>query len=746
MKETTSTTTDIDSLAAAIIQLEIQNITLLKSNGNIEIKSLEERLQKLQEENKKLVHISSTSSGNVLDFSDGNVSTTTTTTAFFPIPTELDKDKPTTVDNSIKKGDSKSFNLLAPEKVKRNRSEDIAKSARRLKKLVAEMQQNIQPLAPSAKFDEIHINEYQYFLNPQSIRSVGGDGSRTKRIMTVGSTDTTELSSVPLEAENLEISGDTTDLTQLPPVVVLEGRVSESDYKDTGRSEASFSGHFDSMDINSSELPPSFIGTIHGSFEFCVIEADLRVLIPSDESRLRRSPTQVRSTAQSSQIQGYNMLVSHNGSNRILSSYFPSRATYNYPQTLSAPSIENISDFCFPSGVSVNICGVASANCFIDSSNDKFHVMQFTNSYGHITYACCLTIRKAMQLPTDSEIAKQILLLSVQQKAARIIMKILRYYAMISKRNKWQSYSQKVSRPKLSPAPPPSLSRPVSLTSPNSRTLSTSDAQSPENISFFSKYFRPSSLSTQKKTLVTDLTTMYNDIIMIMNDDGEDISLQKLVELSTTLKKARDAGCVADVFPVLAKCDSLLNSYGVGLEPNDKATHRKFLPTGSSGVSSTSTIASTVVASNNGHDSHTDARLSVSPTRTSAMTEGGEEENKTVGSSNTDNKLHVITDNIDPLSPDSEDSESSSESESSQHMAAFKDYYKSDSELTHKLPWEHMMDPTGKVMITHQAYCVVTSSPHHALFYQVRMLLDSVVFICMYDYDDFYIFLSPYRC
>lgn len=683
---------DIDSLAAAIIQLEIQNISLQKSNGSIQVASLQERLKRLQEENDQLV-LNNPIDGNILEQQPPSLE----------IP---------------KASDSKNFNLVAPEKVKKNRNEEIAKSARRLKKLVAEMQQNIQPLAPSSKFDEVHLQEYQYFLNPQSIRSVASDSTRAKRGGSVGNADADASQLPPETTPNAVIAPSFSNGSSA--IEAISGRVSDSDYKatDTARSEMSFSGHFAAIDMNSSELPPSFSGSITGSFEFCVVEADFRVLLPSEGANLRRSPMPLRSTAQSSQIQGYNMYVSHKGSNRILSTYFPSRTTYGYPRTLAAPSIENISDFCFPSGVSVNVCGVASANCFTDSSNDKFHVMQFTNSFGHISYACCLTIRTAVQLPDDPETSEQILLLSVQQKAARIIMKVLRHFAMISKRNKWQSYSQKVSKPKFSPAPP--LSRPTSLTSPERSSIA--DSPSSHSKSFFSKYFGASSSSTQKKSLVTDLTTMYNEIVTIMNDDGEDISLQKLVELSTTLKKARDAGCTADVFPVLAKCDALLNSYGVGLEPANKATNRNSFPAGSSGITASAAAAArTERFSDSGYDSQSEGRRSFSASsslRTDVLAEGGLSDVKKAASHE---KLRVVTDSIDPVSPASDDDNSSSDSEGSYHMAAFKDYYKTVPDSEHKLPWPYMMEPKGKVIIAHQAYCVVTSSPHHALFYHVRL-------------------------
>ena len=46
-------TTDVDTLAAAIIQLEIQNISLLKSNGILQVNELQKRLKNLQSENNK---------------------------------------------------------------------------------------------------------------------------------------------------------------------------------------------------------------------------------------------------------------------------------------------------------------------------------------------------------------------------------------------------------------------------------------------------------------------------------------------------------------------------------------------------------------------------------------------------------------------------------------------------------------------------------------------------------------------
>jgi uncharacterized protein YukE len=271
MKEmsTPATSVDIDSLAAAIIQLEIQNITLLKSNGNLQVNTLQDRLQRLQEENEILTR---------------SCNDTTTSTYEKQLEESNNDDSVKTVDNATSKNamESRSFHLSTPsfeKKVKKNKSEDIAKSARRLKKLVAEMQQNIQPLAPSFKFDEVHIHEYQYFLNPQSIRSVAtdrGDGSsiRSKRGLTTGSIDSNNESLLQssmavnpptdnqMNAESISVGSSSgggvlkPSPPSPPPVVATHisyhGSVSDSDYKDTARSEASFSGHFDSTDTNSS--------------------------------------------------------------------------------------------------------------------------------------------------------------------------------------------------------------------------------------------------------------------------------------------------------------------------------------------------------------------------------------------------------------------------------------------------------------------------------------------------------------
>ena len=88
--------------------------------------------------------------------------------------------------------------------------------------------------------------------------------------------------------------------------------------------------------------------------------------------------------------------------------------------------------------------------------------MQFTNALHMTSYACCLTIQVAKPLPDDVELTNKLLMLSLQQYAARIIIRTFKYFLVLVRKHRWSGLPSAASpllsyytRPPLSPPPPP---------------------------------------------------------------------------------------------------------------------------------------------------------------------------------------------------------------------------------------------------------------------------------------------------
>lgn len=83
-----------------------------------------------------------------------------------------------------------------------------------------------------------------------------------------------------------------------------------------------------------------------------------------------------------------------------ITSSLPPKLSWNYPSALSSLSVHGISNFCFPSGVEVNFRHQFIASKYVGKHADERHILQFLDTNGVNTYACCLVISTACPSPS----------------------------------------------------------------------------------------------------------------------------------------------------------------------------------------------------------------------------------------------------------------------------------------------------------------------------------------------------------
>ena len=84
--------------------------------------------------------------------------------------------------------------------------------------------------------------------------------------------------------------------------------------------------------------------------------------------------------------------------------YLPAHIIETYPTNDCNGGIlpDNISDYCFPIGVYHEPVFKKHAENMIGPSNDKFHIIQFSDARGKVTYGCCVTTTEIV--PTSKDI------------------------------------------------------------------------------------------------------------------------------------------------------------------------------------------------------------------------------------------------------------------------------------------------------------------------------------------------------
>ena len=107
--------------------------------------------------------------------------------------------------------------------------------------------------------------------------------------------------------------------------------------------------------------------------------------------------------------------------------------------------IETISDYCFPSGLLIDVIPKSDVEKFTSSDCDSFHIMQFSNLAGVPTYASCIVITEQIPILSNTDMKNtntdMIRTLLYQKrlfvKSANIIQKVFKQF--LARRNRFLS-------------------------------------------------------------------------------------------------------------------------------------------------------------------------------------------------------------------------------------------------------------------------------------------------------------------
>eukprot|EP01036_Dinobryon_divergens_P026449 gene26449-35106_t len=181
--------------------------------------------------------------------------------------------------------------------------------------------------------------------------------------------------------------------------------------KSTSVSEFGDGSLHSAVDLNLEPAPQSI-------FEFCIVEADWSYL--SDE-RVKDMP------------------------NTLLTPLLPPRQLWRYPDSgdVLMNELKQAQDqnFFFPSGVKVELVSPTVSALLMRPSNNKRHIVQFSDGVGQITYACCLTTTHAYSLDEIKSIDEKIILnlmkINNMKYAASCIQKCFRKFVEHKKAQSW---------------------------------------------------------------------------------------------------------------------------------------------------------------------------------------------------------------------------------------------------------------------------------------------------------------------
>ena len=153
-------------------------------------------------------------------------------------------------------------------------------------------------------------------------------------------------------------------------------------------------------------------------FEFCIVEADWSYL---GDERVKDMP------------------------NTLLTPLLPPRQLWRYPDSgdvlMNELKQSQDQNFFFPSGVKVELVSPTVSALLMRPSNNKRHIVQFSNGVGQITYACCLTTTHAYSLDEiksiDGKIILNLIKINNMKYAASCIQKCFRKFVEHKKAQSW---------------------------------------------------------------------------------------------------------------------------------------------------------------------------------------------------------------------------------------------------------------------------------------------------------------------
>jgi hypothetical protein len=341
-------------------------------------------------------------------------------------------------------------------------------------------------------------------------------------------------------------------------------------------------------------------------FEYCTVEADLRSLNKAAEEEESNLGTAEMYSPRSRSF-----------SNKLLPSRLPGIITATHPARTDDPnkqvlqSIQQLEEFCFPGGIPVD---VYSSSCFDLVSGkhmDSFHIWQFSDLLGRVSYACCLTVSTAVELPTEKALAAKLLDMALQKKAATLIKRAFKAYLLQLKRRRWQQGPARMRRESIMTAKSGPVryhsahanrSQPLDaapykhsasiyvpedvhmnatqslIRTPSEASITSSQgfhfrrhvedlnsAGSATGPSFLKRVFRgsPSAPAGLRR-----LSKAFDEVVGDKSyDQVASVSVDKLNKLQVQLKKSKDKGFLPEHFPILYQSEEILRRFS-GISPS----------------------------------------------------------------------------------------------------------------------------------------------------------------------------------
>lgn len=141
----------------------------------------------------------------------------------------------------------------------------------------------------------------------------------------------------------------------------------------------------------------------------------------------------------SSDIFHFNIIESSisNVNHSDISTTLPAEVLWSYPGNSSSLSISGIQNFCFPKGISFEYVSKEIGLNLISSAFDERHILQFMDSEGNSSHACCLIVNVALESPS-MDISRVLLMINRKKRSARRLTRVICDYAARRRRSKWQ--------------------------------------------------------------------------------------------------------------------------------------------------------------------------------------------------------------------------------------------------------------------------------------------------------------------
>lgn len=103
---------------------------------------------------------------------------------------------------------------------------------------------------------------------------------------------------------------------------------------------------------------------------------------------------------------------------------------------LDSSVVPNITEFCFPRGVPLDIVSATAADVIAGPQFDTYHVMQFSDADGNRTFGCCIIITEKIR-PSSDVVELQLMDLQRQKKASNIICTRMKEYIRYKEHMRW---------------------------------------------------------------------------------------------------------------------------------------------------------------------------------------------------------------------------------------------------------------------------------------------------------------------